>query len=61
MSAEVTELSADGRPAEVTFRFLVPLEDTMLKWLKWEDGKYVLFKPPVLGTETSLPAAQLGF
>jgi len=61
MSAEVTELTPDGRPAEVAFRFGTRLEDTSLKWLKWEDGRYVIFEPPVPGTETSLPAAQLGF
>lgn len=35
MIAEVTALTDDGRPAEVAFRFDVPLEDESLIWLRW--------------------------
>src|SRR5262249_58307205 len=33
MTAEVTEVTPDGRPAEVAFHFDVPLEDDSLIWL----------------------------
>lgn len=46
MSAEVTALTADGRPAEAVFHFSVELEDPSLRWLQWVDGDFVPFTPP---------------
>ena len=57
MTVEVTELTADNRPAEATFRFAVPLEDASLRWLKWEDGSFVPFDPPAVGEKVELPSS----
>jgi len=49
MTVEVTELIADGRPAEAVFTFSVPLEDRSLRWLGYKDGRFVPFTPPPVG------------
>ena len=49
MSAKILELTPGRRPAEVSFQFQVPLEDTSLRWLKWENGDFVPFIPPKVG------------
>ena len=56
MTARITGLTDDGRPAEVRFEFSSPLEDKSFTWLQWKEGKYVIFQPPSPGTEVSLPA-----
>ncbi|MGB2959675.1 MAG: hypothetical protein WBD30_12390, partial [Bacteroidota bacterium] len=61
MSVEVTELTEDGCPAEALFEFPFPLEDAELKWVKWEDGKYVPFVIPAIGDTVDLPAIPLEF
>jgi hypothetical protein len=57
MSAEVTALAKDGRPAEARVQFAVPLDDPSLQWLQWDwkKGTYVSFTPPAVG-ETTLVA-----
>ena len=63
LTAEVISLTNDGRPAEVAFRFRVPLEHPSLRWLTWRDGRswydggYVTFTPPPIGA-TALAADQ---
>jgi len=52
---EVTELTPDGRPAEATFRFRVPLEDPSLRWLQLTRRGYVSFQPPPIGETVELP------
>jgi hypothetical protein len=59
VSITVLELTEDGRPAKVLFRFHVPLEDPSLKWVYWEEGKFKEFQPPGIGESVELPA--LGF
>lgn len=54
MTAEVTALNGDGRPAEVAFRFSVPLEDPSLLWLTWQGDGFGPFTPPPAGTTTKL-------
>ena len=49
MTVTVTALTEDGRPAEATFRFSVPLEDDSLRWLNWEDDTFQPFTPPAVG------------
>ncbi len=56
MTVEVTGLTDDGRPAEATFRFAVPLEDPSLRWLHWRDGAFVPFTPPPIGRSVELRA-----
>ena len=59
MTVEVTELTADGRPAEASFRFAVPLEDASLRWLQWRDGVFVPFTPPAIGGRVGLPGVDV--
>ena len=55
MTAVVTALTDDLRPAEVAFRFDVPLEDPSLLWLCWTGRKYEPFIPPIVGQSVTLP------
>lgn len=57
LTIEVTALTDDGRPAEATCRFAVPLEDPSLRWLRWKDGAFIPFVPPGVGETVRLPAA----
>jgi hypothetical protein len=54
MTAEVTALTPDCRPAEVAFHFAVPLEDPSLRWLQWDHGEFVPFTPLPVGTTLEL-------
>jgi hypothetical protein len=54
MTAEVTALTADGRPAEVAFRFKVPLEDPSLRWFCWQGDGFAPFTPPPIGETIKL-------
>ena len=56
---EVTEVTGDGRPAEVAFRFEVDLEDPTLRWLQWHEGVYVPYVPPAVGETEILPSVVL--
>ena len=49
VSIEVTALTDDGRPAEATFRFAVPLEHPSLYWVRGEQDRFVPFTPPAVG------------
>ena len=55
MTAIVTALTDDGRPAEVSFRFGVPLEDRSLCWLTWTNGDFVPFIPPPVVASSVIP------
>jgi hypothetical protein len=59
MSAEVTELTADGRPAEARFRFSVLLEDPSLLWICYRDHHFEPFKPPMVGQQETIRAGGL--
>lgn len=54
MTVEVTALTPDGRPAEAAFRFESPLEDARWRWLQWNNGAFVPFVPPPVGTSLRL-------
>jgi hypothetical protein len=54
MTAEVTALTNDGRPAEATFTFGVPLEDPSLRWMQWHEGRFVPFPLPAIGETVEL-------
>ena len=49
MGVEVTAVTPDGRPAEMVFRFDRPLEDSSLRWIAYQNGRYASFKPPAPG------------
>ena len=55
LSIQVTELTPDGRPAEVSYGFNTPLENNEWLWLKWLDGEFVPFTPPATGEYVELP------
>lgn len=54
MTVEVTELTADNRPAAAAFRFDTPLEDRSLRWLVWIDGRFRPWSPPPIGETVEL-------
>ncbi len=54
LTIEVTELTPDLRPAEAVFHFAVPLEDSSLRWLHWQDGEFISFIPPKVGETIEL-------
>ena len=55
MTATVTALAADGRPAVATFRFDVPLESDSLVWLCFRGNGFEPFSLPAVGQETEIP------
>jgi len=55
ITIEVSALTPDGRPAEARFHFQRGLDDPSLLWLRWQDGVYVPFEPPEVGTSVTLP------
>ena len=56
VTIEITELTDDGRPAEATFRFRVPLEDPSFRWLFVKDFRYVPFVVPGIGETLEVPS-----
>ena len=56
MTVIIEELTADGRPRDVVFRFGRPLEDPAMRWMQWHDGTYAAFAPPQMGETVLLPA-----
>jgi hypothetical protein len=40
----------------VLYEFPVPLEDPSLRWMKWHDGAYVPWTPPVVGHTQTISA-----
>ena len=57
LSIEVTRVDADGLPIDAVFRFVVPLEDTSLRWLYSKDGRLRPWTPPAVGETVELAAA----
>jgi hypothetical protein len=53
----LTGTESDGSPGMLLYRFQNPLEDPSMRWVRWQDGRYVAFAPPALGEIISLPAA----
>ena len=49
MTVQVDQITDDGRPALVTFRFRVPLEDPSLRFVVWEAQQLVPFQIPEMG------------
>lgn len=59
-SALVTELTEDGRPLEVVFRFDRTLRDPSLVWMRWQHMGYAPFELPAAGKTVVLPRAAIG-
>lgn len=51
MTVTITALAVDGRPAEATFAFDVPLESPSLEWLCFRGSRFEPFVPPAVGRE----------
>jgi len=62
-AATVTLQSAtpDGRPRDVLFHFKRPLEDQLLGWVYWRDGRFQPFAVPKVGETIGVPASGLPF
>ena len=57
--AEVREVTEDGRPTVVAFRFREPLESPEYRWVCWRSGGLVPFPLPEPGETVSLPMVPL--
>jgi hypothetical protein len=55
----VGPLNSDNRPTEARFVFDVPLEDTGLRWVCWQDRAFRTFEPPAVGQSVSIPGIRL--
>ncbi len=51
----ITDRTEDGRAAEATFRFRVPLEDPSLRWFTLAAQGHVEFKPPEVAETVEVP------
>ena len=58
-TAEVLEVTSDGRPAEVVFEFQVPLEDETLRWVYIVNGRMEVFVPPPMGESVQIDSVVL--
>ncbi len=56
LDVDVTEVTADGRPAEILARFDRPLDDPRLHWAAWHDHAFHEWTPPPVGARVVLPA-----
>jgi len=52
----VTELTSDGRPAEVRVRFERRLDDPELRFFRWQGHGYAELKLPTTGQSVLVPA-----
>jgi hypothetical protein len=57
MTAAVTEITADGRPLTVDFRFSAPLESPEWLWMRGEGFRLVAWTPPKTGETVVVRAA----
>jgi hypothetical protein len=57
--AEMREVTEDGRPRRVAFRFRQPLESPEYCWLYWKDGRVVRFPLPAPGKHLTIDASRI--
>ncbi len=57
--AEVVEVTADGRPRRVRFRFHQPLESDGYRWVAWRDLRLQEWPLPAVGETVEVPAVDL--
>ena len=58
MMVEVLDARPEDGPVSMVFRFDTSLEDSSLRWVHWENGAFVRFRPPAVGDTVRLPAAR---
>ncbi len=61
VTAHVLEVTADGAPSHVEFRFDRPLEDSKLRFLIWKGDGYAPFVLPSVGETVEIPAPRGAF
>ena len=54
LEVEIRKLAGPGDPTLVRYRFPVPLEDSTLRWLAFQERAYVPFSPPGIGESVTL-------
>jgi hypothetical protein len=59
LDVAVLEVTEDGRPKAVRYRFAAPLEDEMFRWVSWKDGGYQPIESPGVGETLVLPPLNL--
>ncbi len=52
VSIQVATVTPDGRPEKVNFAFEEVLEAEALRWVRYQDGRYVPFELPAIGQST---------
>jgi hypothetical protein len=57
LEVTITEVTTDGRPAEILARLDAPLEDPKYLWFAWQGTGYVPWKPPATPGAETLPKA----
>jgi hypothetical protein len=58
MTVTVLEANGRGDVSAARFMFDVPLEDSSLRWVRWEGEGYVPFVPPAIGGRVELAPAR---
>lgn len=56
---EITEVTRDGRPAEVRVQFHEPLESPSLQFMQWGTSDYQPFTLPAVGQSVVIPAVDM--
>ena len=49
MTATANQITSDGRPRTVTFRFAAPLESPEWLWMRGSGSRFVEWAPPQVG------------
>jgi hypothetical protein len=57
LTATVTEITSDGRPRTVEFRFRAPLESPEWLWMRGQGVRLVDWTPPKVGETVVVPAS----
>jgi hypothetical protein len=49
MTVTITSMLPEGNAGEAEFRFDVPLDDSSLRWLQWNENRLERFTLPAVG------------
>lgn len=59
LTIEITEVTADGRPAEIAARFQASLDGEQVTFMQWGVHDYVPFEVPSVGKRVHIPKVDL--